>query len=68
MRQDRRRGAHPTTTTTVPNIITTEIVNSLAVCADWRQAVEDLGLSERDARALRVAIVRRRAFGTTRRT
>jgi hypothetical protein len=39
------------------------LVTELARREDWRAAVEELRLPDRDARALCVAVLRRRAFG-----
>jgi len=44
-----------------------DLVRELALRSDWRAAVAALGLPERQARELRVEIVRRRAFGAGRR-
>lgn len=38
-------------------------VRELARREDWRERVAALNLSEREARALRVAVVRQRCFG-----
>jgi len=53
----RRDGHVEAAPTIAPNVA------ELAHRSDWRQAIEALGLPEREARALRVAVVRRRAFG-----